>query len=299
MLKINKLSNRQYCLSPAVEFGGDRECTNRDFYQAESEEPVEIGKLGYGTKVNHRVTKLPYIIINFEKGNTIKPKVQQKINHTIELMYKSTSPYLFRLLNHYEDEDNVFLIMEPYDGETLESKLLKEGKFDENLSLKYIKEAALGIKTLHANQMFNITILPETILIGECLKLTDYGLKMSVKNINKKQVRNTFYLKIGNSNYPITAYTSPEELESLKNRTKPVLTSKTDSWNLGILLFEMLTGYKSPFKSNSLEELCDGISNMEPDLSLIEHELCKLLLFQIISLNNYLSFLLGSFVQCI
>ena len=62
-----------------------------------------------------------------------------------------------------------------------------------------------------------ITILPETILIGECLKLTDYGLKMSVKNINKKQVRNTFYLKIGNSNYPITAYTSPEELESLKN----------------------------------------------------------------------------------
>ena len=118
-----------------------------------------------------------------------------------------------------------------------------------------------------------------------CTDSSDEGL--SPKNINKKQVRNTFYLKIGNSNYPITAYTSREELESLKNRTKPVLTSKTDSWNLGILLFEMLTGYKSPFKSNSLEELCDGISNMEPDLSLIEHELFKILLFQIISLNNY------------
>ena len=285
MQKTNDISNRQYCLSPAVESGRDRECTNKDFYQPDNEELVDIGKLGYGSRVNHRETNLPYIILNFEKGQTIKPKVQQKINSTIELMYQSTSPYLFRLLNHFEDDDNVYLIFEPYDGQTLKEKLTDQGPFNAHTSLKYIKEAALGIKTLHSNKMFNITVLPETILIGECLKLTDYGLKMSVKNMNKKPLRTTFYLKKGQSNYPITAYTSPEELEGLKKKARPVLDSKTDSWNLGILLYEMLTQFQSPFKGDTIEELINNILTAEPDLSIIEDELCRLLLAKLLKKN--------------
>ena len=285
MQKTNDISNRQYCLSPAVESGRDRECTNKDFYQPDNEELVDIGKLGYGSRVNHRETNLPYIILNFEKGQTIKPKVQQKINSTIELMYQSTSPYLFRLLNHFEDDDNVYLIFEPYDGQTLKEKLTDQGPFNAHTSLKYIKEAALGIKTLHSNKMFNITVLPETILIGECLKLTDYGLKMSVKNMNKKPLRTTFYLKKGQSNYPITAYTSPEELEGLKKKARPVLDSKTDSWNLGILLYEMLTQVQSPFKGDTIEELINNILTAEPDLSIIEDELCRLLLAKLLKKN--------------
>ena len=285
MQKTNDISNRQYCLSPAVESGRDRECTNKDFYQPDNEELVDIGKLGYGSRVNHRETNLPYIILNFEKGQTIKPNVQQKINSTIELMYQSTSPYLFRLLNHFEDDDNVYLIFEPYDGQTLKEKLTDQGPFNAHTSLKYIKEAALGIKTLHSNKMFNITVLPETILIGECLKLTDYGLKMSVKNMNKKPLRTTFYLKKGQSNYPITAYTSPEELEGLKKKARPVLDSKTDSWNLGILLYEMLTQFQSPFKGDTIEELINNILTAEPDLSIIEDELCRLLLAKLLKKN--------------
>ena len=33
MQKKNDISNRVYCLSPAVESGRDRECTNKDFYK--------------------------------------------------------------------------------------------------------------------------------------------------------------------------------------------------------------------------------------------------------------------------
>ena len=59
MQKKNDISNRVYCLSPAVESGRDRECTNKDFYQPDNEEIVDIGKLGYGSRVNHRETNLP------------------------------------------------------------------------------------------------------------------------------------------------------------------------------------------------------------------------------------------------
>ena len=277
MAKINDISNRFYGLSPAVEFGGDRECTNHDFYQTENEAPVEIGKLGYGTRVNHKLTKLPYIIINIEKQEEMKKKIVKKIDDTIKLMYNTSSPYLFRLLNHYEDEHNVFLIMEAYEGETLEQKLLKENQFDVNSTIKYLKQVAIGIKKLHSNQIYNISILPETILLGECLKLTDYGLKMNAQT-DKEPLRPTFQIKNNNITHTITPYTSPEELDGILNKTKPSLNAKTDSWNLGILMYEMLTGFKSPFKGDTIEHLCEGIKNCEIDLTNIEDELCRLLI---------------------
>ena len=152
MSNLNAIPNRFYCLSPAVEFGGDRECTHHDFYQVENESPVNIGKLGYGTRVNHRSTKLPYIILNIEKHQNMKTKIIKKINDTLKLMYNTSSPYLFRLLNHYEDEHNLFLIMEAYDGETLEHKLTSNGCMSFSTALKYLKQVAIAIKTLHSNR---------------------------------------------------------------------------------------------------------------------------------------------------
>ena len=279
MSNLNAISNRFYCLSPAVEFGGDRECTHHDFYQVENESPVNIGKLGYGTRVNHRSTKLPYIILNIEKHQNMKTKIIKKINDTLKLMYNTSSPYLFRLLNHYEDEHNLFLIMEAYDGETLEHKLTSNGCMSFSTALKYLKQVAIAIKTLHSNKMFNISITPDTVLIGDdCLKLTDYGLKMNSNNVDKSKVRPTFQLKSNKVTCTITPYTSPEELEAILNKMKPVVSEKTDMWNMGVLLYEMVTGMNSPFQGNSIETLCEGIKDVNVDYERVHDENCRVLL---------------------
>ena len=202
-LYINQIKNRQYILSTPVQSGNDRECTNKDFYQEGDNSSVSIGKLGIGMKVVHRKTGIPYTIVHFEKERVSKLKLTKKINSTLDLMYRSTHPYLFRLLNHFETEGHVFLIFEPYDGDSLDH-IIQQGECDLQTALKYFVEILLGIQHMHTFGCYNLNVCPENALIGECEKLTDYGLKMSGNNEgSKREIRR---LKKGNLNYVINCY---------------------------------------------------------------------------------------------
>ena len=281
-LHINQIENRQYVLSPAIQSGNDRECINKDFYQEGDNSSVYIGKLGLGMKVVHRKTNIPYTIIHFEKEKVSKLRLQKKINSTLDLMYKSSHPYLFRLLNHYETQTHVFMIFESYDGDSLDEKIIK-GKCDLQNSLKYLVEVMLGVQHMHSFHLYNLNVNPENILVNECVKLTDYGLKMEGKN--KKPKRDTRYKKKENINYIINAYTSPEELNAILNGKPCILNGKTDSWNCGILLYEMLTSFKSPFKGKTDEELINSILNCDIDLSPIKDDFCRDLISKLVKKN--------------
>ena len=99
-LHINQIKNRQYILSPAVQSGEDRECIINDFFYEDDSSSLSIGKLGIGVKVVHRKTIIPYTIVHIEKERMAKLNLTKKINSTLDLMYKSRSPYFFRLFNH-------------------------------------------------------------------------------------------------------------------------------------------------------------------------------------------------------
>ena len=283
-LRINPIENRLFILSPVVESGDDRESTVKDFYQ-ENNEMVEIGKLGTGMKVIHRKTNAHYIIIHFEKTK-MKGNIQQKINNTLELMYNAASNYLLRLLNHYEDENKLFLILESFDGDTLENKILNN-EIDSDAALRIFYQICKGVEHLHSFKLANISVTPETVLITEegNAMLTDYGLRLSSKNNNRKPVRPTMYTKVGATQFCINAYTSPEELNAVRNKKKAVLSTKTDSWNVGILLYEMLTNFKSPFKGRSIDEIAESILKCEIDLSEVKDAFCRELIASLVKLN--------------
>ena len=281
-LHINQIKNRQYILSPAVKSGNDRECVNKDFYQEGDNSSVSIGKLGLGMKVVHRKTGIPYTIIHFVKEKVARLKLTKKLNSTLELMYNSSHAYLFRLLNHYETDTHVFMIFEPCDGFSLEEIIMKD-RCDMDNSLKYLVEVMIGIQHMHDFRLFNLNVLPENILVTECIKLTDYGLKMEGKN--QKPKRTNILLKKDNINYIINAYTSPEELNAILNKKPCILNGKTDSWNCGILLYEMLTKFKSPFKGENNEEFIKAILNCEIDLEPIKDPFCRELISKLVKKN--------------
>ena len=281
-LHINPVENRQYVLSPAIQSGNDRECVNKDFYQQGDNSSVYVGKLGLAMKVVHRKTNIPYTIIHFEKEKVSKLKLQKKINSTLDLMYKSSHPYMFRLLNHYETQTHVFMIFEEYDGDSLDNKILK-GRCDLHDSKKYLVEVMLGVQHMHTFNLYNLNVNPENILFTECIKLTDYGLKMEGKNEKPKRV--TIIKKKDNINYVINAYTSPEELGAILTGKPCIVNGKTDSWNCGILLYEMLTSFQSPFKGNTNEEIIDAILNCKIDLSPIKDKFCRDLISKLVRKN--------------
>ena len=281
-LHINQIKNRQYILSPAVQSGNDRECINKDFYQEGDNSSLSIGKLGLGMRVVHRKTGTYYSIVHFEKERVAKFKLTKKINSTLDLMYKSSHPYLFRLLNHYETDSHVFMIFEAYDGDSLDTIIMKD-RCDLENSMKYMVEVMLGVQHMHRFHLYNLSVIPENILVSDCIKLTDYGLKMEGKA--QKPKRANVLLKKDNINYIINAYTSPEELNAILNKKPCLLNGKTDSWNCGILLYEMLTKFENPFKGKNNEEFIKAILNAQIDLEPIKDPFCKELISKLVRKN--------------
>ena len=291
-LRLNKISSRQFILSPAVSNGADRESSSKDFYQY-SKNILYLGCLGAGMKVKHCQTEVPYTIVNFEKEKISKLNFREKINSTLNLMYKSTHPYMFRLLNNYETEERIGLIFESFDGDSLDN-LIQKGKCDIQTSLKYFVEILLAINHMNNLGLYNLNIRPENILIDECVKITDYGLKMTGKTEIPKRAKDM--ITIGNRNIAIDAYFSPEEINSILNTKENInLNSKLDSWKCGILLFEMLTNFKSPFSINNSNndnnyisfdnELVNAMMKEEIDLSLINDDFCKDLIGKLLKKN--------------
>ena len=289
-LKLNQITSREFILSPAVSSGVDRESSSKDFYQY-TKNILYLGCLGIGMNVKHRKTDIPYTIVNFEKEKISKLNFHEKINSTLDLMYKSTHPYMFRLLNNYETEDRIGLIFEPFEGDSLDN-LIQKGKCDIQTSLKYFVEILLAINHMNNLGLYNLNIRPENILVDECIKITDYGLKMAGKQEMPKRAKDM--ISIGNRNMFIDAYFSPEEINSILNPKENItLNSKLDSWKCGILLFEMLTNFKSPFNINNNDtnyisfdnELINAIMNEQIDLSLINDDFCRDLISKLLKKN--------------
>ena len=289
-LKLNQITSREFILSPAVSSGVDRESSSKDFYQY-TKNILYLGCLGIGMNVKHRKTDIPYTIVNFEKEKISKLNFHDKINSTLDLMYKSTHPYMFRLLNNYETEDRIGLIFEPFEGDSLDN-LIQKGKCDIQTSLKYFVEILLAINHMNNLGLYNLNIRPENILVDECIKITDYGLKMAGKQEMPKRAKDM--ISIGNRNMFIDAYFSPEEINSILNPKENItLNSKLDSWKCGILLFEMLTNFKSPFNINNNDtnyisfdnELINAIMNEQIDLSLINDDFCRDLISKLLKKN--------------
>jgi len=92
------------------------------------------------------------------------------------------------------------MIFESYDGDSLDEKIIN-GKCDLQNSLKYLVEVMLGVQHMHSFNLYNLNVNPENILVNECVKLTDYGLKMEGKN--EKPKRKTILKKRENINYLI------------------------------------------------------------------------------------------------
>ena len=154
-------------------------------------------------------------------------------------MYSLNHPYIIKLYNHFEDEKNFYLILQLAEGGSLFNKLVKIRACDEKSAAQYLREVALAVQYLHTRDppVIHRDIKPENIFLDKdgSAKLGDFGWSCCSDN-----VRSTYCGTL--------EYLAPEMIDRSGHDTR------LDLWNLGILLFELLTG-NAPFQSNNQEEL--------------------------------------------
>jgi serine/threonine protein kinase len=149
------------------------------------------------------------------------------------------------------DQSNCFyLVLEYCDGGDLKDRIENKVKFPNETIIKWSKEILLGIDYLHFNKIVHRDIKPANILLkNNQIKIGDLG---SVKNLNESIVR-TF---VGT---PL--YRSPEMIR-FKNNKRINITTKTDIWSIGLVIYELLT-LKRLFKQTNSDKLMDEILNFD------------------------------------
>ena len=94
-------------------------------------------------------------------------------------MYELNHEHIVKLYNHFEDEDNFYLILQYCSRGQLYTMLKKEGRIAEKNAAQYMREVISAVEYLHSLEppIIHRDIKPENILLdsGDSVKLADFG----------------------------------------------------------------------------------------------------------------------------
>ncbi|KAJ6989547.1 hypothetical protein NC653_022193 [Populus alba x Populus x berolinensis] len=142
------------------------------------------------------------------------------------------------LYDVYEDQNGVHLVLELCSGGELFDRIVARDKYSEREAAAVVRQIAEGLGALHRANIVHRDLKPENCLFlnendDSTLKIMDFGLS-SVEEFTDPVV----------GLFGSIDYVSPEALSQGR------ISSKTDMWSLGVILYILLSGYP-PFIAQS------------------------------------------------
>ncbi|XP_063457773.1 LOW QUALITY PROTEIN: cAMP-dependent protein kinase catalytic subunit PRKX [Pan paniscus] len=194
---------------------------------------VGTGTFGRVHLVKEKTAKHFFALKVMSIPDVIRLKQEQHVHNEKSVLKEVSHPFLIRLFWTWHDERFLYMLMEYVPGGELFSYLRNRGRFSSTSGLFYSAEIICAIEYLHSKEIVYRDLKPENILLDRDghIKLTDFGFA-------KKLVDRTWTL------CGTPEYLAPEVIQS-KGHGRAV-----DWWALGILIFEMLSGFPPFFDDN-------------------------------------------------
>ena len=211
--------------------------SNTDFYLYGR----EIGSGAFG-KVNialHIGSGRLVAIKIFAKKNLRSERKIKKIRNEINILSKLRHPFINQILDTFENEKYIFIVME-YICADLLSFIRKREKLSENIAKIIFKQIMEGLKYINKKNIVHRDIKLDNILIdlNNTVKICDFGVS---KRISENEIM------VDHCGTP--GYIAPEIYKN-----KGYEGFQCDIWSAGITLYYMLCG-SQPFKAYSLKEM--------------------------------------------
>jgi len=158
-------------------------------------------------------------------------------------------PNLVKVHEFFEENGTAYYVMDYIEGESLRTKLNREGALSESLVLKYINQILPALDTAHKQSIWHLDIKPENIMVDKYghVYLIDFGAS---KHIEQNSTLTTSLALAYTKGY------CPPELADLTYESDLVQALKeigpwTDIYALGATMYNLLTDSIPP-SSNRL-----------------------------------------------
>jgi len=208
-----------------------------------------IGKGAFGKVriVEHKEKKQHYALKYINKMQCIKMKAIQNIMRERTILEEIEHPFIVNLRFAFQDDENMFMVLDLMIGGDLRFHLDRLGGFNEETLRFYCAEIACALNYLHNKGIVHRDLKPDNILLDDKghAHITDFNIAVHVdpKHLPRSQSGTISYM-------------APEVFAN-KGYSYPV-----DWWSLGVVLFEGFYG-KRPFKGHTNEQVSKSIVNQK------------------------------------
>lgn len=206
-----------------------------------------IGRGGMGEVYEAEDAQLGRIALKTIRGSEAHfPHLTDRFQREIQLARKVTDPHVCRIHELFQVDDSLFLTMEYLEGETLASRIRRDGPINEREGLEIALQLCSALDAAHHAGVIHRDFKSANIMLtkrqdGSCRAVvTDFGLACEMaQDREDPEALTAPGMLLGTP-----AYMAPEQLEDAE------VALGTDLYALGVVLYEMLTG-RLPFKNDS------------------------------------------------
>jgi serine/threonine protein kinase len=201
---------------------------------------------GSGQAINDR--RGNQVVVTNSANQASFNQQREKFKKEALRLEKLNHPNLVKVYEFFEENGTAYYVMDYIEGESLRTKLNREGVLSESLVLKYLQQLLPALETAHKQNIWHLDIKPENIMVDRYghVYLIDFGAS---KHVEPNSTLTTSLALAYTPGY------CPPELLDLSNETPEYYLQAikdigpwTDIYALGATIYNLLTDSIPPSK---------------------------------------------------
>ncbi|EDO42837.1 predicted protein [Nematostella vectensis] len=209
------------------------------------------GKFGVVKRVTDKKTGTVYAAKYIKTSGALSGSSRDDVMREIDIMSRMHHKRLVGLLDAYDANRNIVMIMEFISGGELFERVVDEDCLTEKEAAYYMHQLLQGIEHVHKKNVLHLDLKPENIVCVSKdswdIKLIDFGLAQEYKE-----------------GFKMTALKGTPEFMAPEAANFEPISKATDMWSVGVIAYILLSGL-SPFMGDDNNETLSNVNMCEWD----------------------------------